>query len=544
MKLARVSAYAALVVVTWVALAAWSVMSPVGASPDEDYHLAMIYCAAGDAECVAEGTREGPCYTMRLDLSASCSDWQVRTTPETDGIITSHYPPFYYRVMSVFVVDNLADTTLNVRLANSSIAVGMLALSLALTAKRLRPAALLSWPVAMVPLAVYFVTSVNPSSWVIIGFAAIWGPLVSFLSTDERSGPQWSLPTHSLRTVSQVGFVLLAAFIALAGRTEGALFLPLLVGAVALITAPWPLTRITRATWLRWLLPTALVGLSAVFLLLFARTKATRVGGITAVEPAEPNYAGWEVVQHTINSFIGALGVPGVPGAALGSYDVPVPAMAAVAATVAYGGATLVGLGVMFGRKALGLGFLVGSAVVITAVLWSRENWEYYQPRYFLPLTVLFLGLVLLPRAINRPDPKGKRPSLLAANSGQLLLILGAAAVANSVAMLSTIQRFLDGVTWQPSRDPVNQYSVAVDPSRLASTASPDWWWLTWPLDPWQTWVIGTAAFLATVTLVFVLLRSDASTQQIPPAPRSDISGDVTAKSRFDIGDSDLRPTQ
>ncbi len=28
-----------------VALAAWAVASPVGASPDEDYHLAMLYCA-------------------------------------------------------------------------------------------------------------------------------------------------------------------------------------------------------------------------------------------------------------------------------------------------------------------------------------------------------------------------------------------------------------------------------------------------------------------------------------------------------------------
>jgi len=31
-----------------VALGAWSVASPVGASPDEDYHLVSIWCSHGE----------------------------------------------------------------------------------------------------------------------------------------------------------------------------------------------------------------------------------------------------------------------------------------------------------------------------------------------------------------------------------------------------------------------------------------------------------------------------------------------------------------
>jgi hypothetical protein len=391
---------------------------------------------------------------------------------------------------------------------------------------------LLSWPVAMVPLAIYFVASVNPSAWVIVGFATIWAPLLSFLTTHADDGPQWDFPRKALVSAARVVFVLIAAFIGLAGRTEGALFLPMLVGTVAILALPWPLSRVTGATLRRWLLPAAIVTLSAIFLLVFARTKATRVSDAVPEEPGSPNYEGWEVVQHTINSFIGALGLPGVPGASLGSYDVPVPAIAAVAATVGYAGAALVGLGVMFGRKAFALTFLAASSLAVTAVLWSRENWEYYQPRYFLPLTVLFLGILLVPRAINRPDPTSRRPSLLAANSGQLILVLASAALAYSVAMLSTIQRFIDGARWQPSRDPVNQFAPAVDPSLLERTPNPTWWWQGWGLDPWQTWVTGSAAYVVTVTLVYVILRSSTSTQQIPPGPTHDVSGNVTLGSR------------
>jgi hypothetical protein len=67
-----------------VALGAWAYASPMGSSPDDNFHLTSIWCgqASPDAIC-AEGdsavTRtvpaillEAPCYAYKPELSAEC----------------------------------------------------------------------------------------------------------------------------------------------------------------------------------------------------------------------------------------------------------------------------------------------------------------------------------------------------------------------------------------------------------------------------------------------------------------------------------------
>lgn len=519
MKTAKVGATVALAGLLWVALAAWALMSPVGAAPDDDYHLAMIYCAAGEAECLPEGQREGPCFTMRPELPADCSDWGARTLPETDGINTEHYPPFYYRAMSPLTGSTLADTTVAVRLANVTLAVAMMLGSLALTAPRLRRALAFSWPIAAVPLGMYFIASTNPSAWVIIGFAALWGPLLTHVTRPGGAGATWAASHSSGVTATRVGFVLLAGFVAMAGRTEGALFMPLVVAALGVFALPGSLKAAPSGWWRALVLPMVLVGLAALFLWLYARPKAEAInpGGGQSGE----TYAGWEVVQHTVNSFLGPLGLPGVPGSGLGTYDVPVPAFAAALIVAAYGAAALFGLAVMYGRKALALTVFGSGAVTITAVLWSRENWEYFQPRYFLPLSFVWLGLLLLARPeipsaaqdgqpatpVDSRGPGTAHAAAMAPTSLQSALMLSAVALANSVAMLSTIQRFQRGVLPQPSRDPLTPSAPAINPTELAQSAPPEWWWPSVPLDPLTVWTSGSLAFGLALILVWSLQR-------------------------------------
>lgn len=516
MKTARLGATIALAGLLWVALAAWALMSPVGAAPDDDYHLAMIYCAAGEADCVPEGQREGPCFTMRPEVPASCSDWGSRTLPETDGINTEHYPPFYYLAMSPLTGPTLADTTVSVRLANVTLAVVMMLGSVALTAPRLRRSLAFSWPIAAVPLGMYFIASTNPSAWAIIGFAAIWGPLLTHLTAPGGAGSHWAAPHTRGVTIARWAFVLLAAFVAVAGRTEGALFLPLVVAALAVFALPGSLKGNPSGWWRRLLLPLVLVGLAVVFLWLYARPKAETVnpGGGQVGD----NYTGWAVVQHTVNSFLGTVGMPGVPGSGLGTYDVPVPALAAVLIVFAYGAAALFGLGSIYGRKAVALTVFGSGAVTATAVLWSRENWEYFQPRYFLPLSFVWLGLLLLPW----PDTLADRSESPAAAPGmardfqaranrptslQSGLILAAVGLANALAMLSTIQRFQRGVVPQPSRDPLTPAAPTISPSELAGSAIPNWWWPSIPLDPLTVWTSGSVAWALGLILVWSLQR-------------------------------------
>ena len=500
MSKVRLTAALTAALLMWVALAAWAFSSPVGASPDDDYHLAMVYCAAGEAECVLEGEREGACFTMRPGVAAECSDWGGRTIPDTDGIATDHYPPFYYRAMAPLVGQTLAETTIAMRLANVTLAVAMFVGALALSAPALRRAMTWSWLLAAVPMGVYFIASMNPSAWVIIGFAALWGPLLTHLTAHGGAGAAWASPTSTAARATRVVFVLLASLIALAGRTEGALFLPLIAAALAVFALPSRRSDWRSEAWRRLLLPGVLVALSALFLWLFARPKAGNLAG--EVDAGEQAYRGWEVVQHTVNSFLGTLGMPGVPGASLGTYDVPVPALAAALTVGALIAAAIWGLSTMYGRKAVSLTLLASAAFTLTAVLWSRETWEYFQPRYFVPLTVVLVGLVLLPRADNTPG--AARTTL----TGLVLpASLIAVTVSNSLAMLSTIQRFIRGVQPQPSRDPLTQQAPAIDPGELANGPAPAWWWNSVPWDPFTVWVLGSVAFALASAVIWWLLR-------------------------------------
>ena len=439
----------------------------------------------------------------------------------------------------MFVGDTLATSTLHIRLANSLLAVAMALGSIALTARPLRRAVALSWLVVSVPMAMFFIASINPNSWSIIGIAALWGPLLSLLTAPGGGGATFGAGVSMRVALARIGFIVLAAFISVAGRTEGALFLPIIAVTLAVFAIPrHPLAE--RRSLARLVVPATPLVLSILFLVLFAGSKAG-VSPSGAAVPGEP-YRGWNVVQHTLNSMLGHLGIPGIPGATLGIYDVPVPAIAAVAAVAAAGGVVLLGLGVMYGRKALALALYVSLVFALIAVLWSRVPWEYYQPRYFIPLAFVGVGLCLLPRSLgetyDRPlsrladgdevagdavdgDEVAFAEGGFAEGTGhaadsapvitrlQLLVVVLAVAVANSATLMSTLIRYVRGVIAQPSRDPLNVLAPSIDPAELAGRNLPVWWPPQVLLGPLGVWIAGSLTFTGAVLLVWWWLSRD-----------------------------------
>ena len=500
----------AVAVLLFLSLAAWVVSSPVGSSPDDDYHLAMTYCAADAAECTDAGARVGYCFAMQPLVSADCSLTGTQTVPRAEGVVQGHYPPFYYAYASVFVGDTLATSTLHIRLANSLLAVAMALGSIALTARPLRRAVALSWLVVSVPMAMFFIASINPNSWSIVGIAALWGPLLSLLTAPGGGGATFGHGLGVRAAVARIVFIVLAAFISVAGRTEGALFLPIIAVTLAVFAIPrHPLSE--RRLLARLVVPATPLLLSILFLVLFAGSKA----GVTpsaAAASGEP-YRGWNVVQHALNSMLGHLGMPGIPGATLGIYDVPVPAIAAVAAVAAAGGVVLLGLGVMYGRKALALALYVSLVFALIAVLWSRVPWEYYQPRYFIPLAFVGVGLCLLPRPTDGPlegdEVEGDAAAVPVITRLQLLVVVLAVAVANSATLMSTLIRYVRGVIAQPTRDPLNALAPSIDPAELAGRDLPVWWPPQVLLGPLGVWIAGSLTFTGAVLLVWWWLTRD-----------------------------------
>src|SRR5262245_53254713 len=81
-RTARLKAWGALAVL--LALGCWALASPVGASPDEDFHLGSIWCAQGieagrceqgptaQSRLVPADVARATCYAFKPETSAAC----------------------------------------------------------------------------------------------------------------------------------------------------------------------------------------------------------------------------------------------------------------------------------------------------------------------------------------------------------------------------------------------------------------------------------------------------------------------------------------
>jgi len=69
----------------FLACASWAITSPVGSAPDDDFHLASIWCAAGDERCQLDSSnpdvrlvprnvaQAADCYRYEAAATADCA---------------------------------------------------------------------------------------------------------------------------------------------------------------------------------------------------------------------------------------------------------------------------------------------------------------------------------------------------------------------------------------------------------------------------------------------------------------------------------------
>src|SRR5262249_39476838 len=60
----------------FVAFGGWAVASPVGSSPDEDYHLVSVWCSHGERAGICESPTADSAVVPAALLSASCFKFQ------------------------------------------------------------------------------------------------------------------------------------------------------------------------------------------------------------------------------------------------------------------------------------------------------------------------------------------------------------------------------------------------------------------------------------------------------------------------------------
>jgi len=506
-----------------VAGMAWAISSPIGSSPDEDYHLASVWCPppAEDNGCVVTNVGnyrflttparlvDAPiCYAFHADQSGACI-WAIPAGKVVQSVRfdSGGYPGGFYHVMHIFATGDPYAAVYRIRAANVGIAVALGAL-LVLGANR-PTRRILAYAVAStyVPMGMFIVPAANPSSWALIGLTTTAFALHSYWISETRS-----------RVIFNGVLMAVGVALAASARTDAAMYAVLAAIAVTCVHY-----RAVRRHPLRLILP-GVVPVVGFIVYRMSTQAVLALGGDLGTQ--EPTSGGWGLLlRNLINSPLVLLGNEGL--SALGWLDTPMPPivfvpMLVVCAFLVMAGVgrltwmkSLVTFGGMFAVVAIPLYILQVSRVIVT---------QGVQPRYILPLLPV-VSLVLLTG--YRPS-QAVRLSLPAAWIAWALVSL-----ANSVALLVNIRR----------------YTTGLDGPMLPGPSVE--WWSTDRIGPMATWIIGSLAFAVAAWMIVrlssgpdapVSVASPADHQAIEPASLSADEPALAPASQ--VADAELIPVQ
>ncbi len=471
----------------FLSLAAWVFASPVSSSPDDDFHLASIWCAEGTRSFACEpgdtaGSREVPeavvegqsCFAYDPSKSAGCQTPLLAQTavPDTQtdrGSFSNNYPPVFYATMGLLVTPNVAVSVILMRFLTVLLFCGIAAgLFIALPRHRRAPL-IWGWALTVVPLGMFLLASNNPSSWAIIGLGSGWISLMGYLETTGR------------RKIVLGALTALSVVMAGGARADAAVYSVIAMGAVVILTF-----RRDRPYLLSLILPAALA-LVAFLLFVTAGQSAVVGSGLhdstTTPVPTTPgkviSLLGFNLL-NVPDLWAGIFG-----GWALGWLDTALPAVVGGAGIIAFLVATTVGIGREWVRKILVVSLLVLAIWLIPTyvlVVGGQEVGDSVQPRYLLPLMIVLAGVAML---VQRDRP-------LRFGRFQVLIIAVALFVSNTVALQTNIRRYVTGA---------NHPGFDLDTGR-------QWWWGGVPFTPMVDWAVGSIAFgLLVLVLALAVLR-------------------------------------
>lgn len=468
-----------------VTFGAWALSSPVGASPDEDYHLASIWCGSGErdglcGEGSAADKREIPdkakkaiCYAHNPEKSAACQgeafeDSGFKLVDSKRVNSNGQYPSGYYFWSSFFASDNLVVSTIALRFTQALLFSGLAAAITLLLPRQNRPSLLGAIVITFVPLGMFLIPSINPSGWAIASGALLFPALVGYLTTMGR------------RSIALGALAIVAALLGLGARGDSAAYAVVAVLAALVITF-----KRSREYALRAILPVA-ISIAAVVTFVTAGQTGLALEGMTqkGFDSISPGKMLAENIFALPELYAGVLGqnFDSSDYAGLGWLDTPLPASVWALTTFVFAGVIFLAFRRFELRRAIALTGVALAAAVIPLYIHFQSHVPIgyqVQPRYVMPLLVLFAAVAL------SPSPQGtvvldRLPKFTQIQFWIVVLLLS---VANSVALFINMRRYVS-----PGNFNLN---------------NADWWWRAAP-QPMTVWFVGSLAF---AVLVFFLMR-------------------------------------
>lgn len=468
----RRTAAIAIPILLFISLLAWAFASPVGSSPDDNFHLPSIWCGLGEREGVCEESGDpdtrlvprsvttAPCFAFKPEKSAEC--WNPdndRMTEATWMNAAGLYPPLFYTTMGVFVGEDISTSVLAMRVFNSALVIGLLTVVFFALPWKARPALLISTLAAAVPLGMFLIASTNPSSWAFASAATVWVCLYGATQTTGR------------RQIVLGALAVFGAILGAGARADAAIYSMFAVLVAAILGA-----RRSRSMIVPAVAGAAVAAVSAAFYLAAGQSSALATG----LPTDNPPLSGSQHIANLTNVPDLWMGVFG--GWGLGWLDTMTPAAVSVLALGVFAAALFIGIHHLTARRAVAVALAFAALWLVPFFLLAQSRaviGSEVQPRYLLPLIVILLGTAsLTSRAIR--EWRGPR-SLVAglALSGSMSLAL---------------------------HDNIRRYTVGAGGNALDPGAGAEWWWSAAP-SPLTVWLVGSVAFTAVFAILWLLIR-------------------------------------
>ena len=480
----------------FMTLAAWSMGSAVGGSPDEDYVLTSIWCGTegNPPYCRKDPDRANAmilpimaaepslCFRqLGQDYSAKCQEDIYGQEISTDFYNSANlYPDTYFRVIRSFVGADVEPSVVKMRLFNSFLAAILIVTASAFVWNK-NSDFLLAWLAVIAPVSSYFIASVNTSSWNLTGVTVF---AVSFKSAlKNRKKPKLCMPSAAM--------ALFAVWFTNASRYEGKYVILLI--AVAILYSEFEPKRF-KLTKKSILIGSAILPVIYLIFKYFSETynqvsifNDQRVEVSEGITTTANNLLVNNIITlpRFITGFFGSWG--------LGWFELEITSTVWLFTLQAFLLIIVFSLRKSrnFHRRIFGALF----AIMCIAILYANQQrfakvGEYIQPRYFLPF---FLGIVII-AAANKTE---RYPNSL------VITVAILATISNSIALRDTIRRYTTGQDVFISKSLNNPI---------------EWWWQFGP-QPETVWLTGTLAFAALWALLIYDRNKEELNAPNSPAP-------------------------
>lgn len=458
-------------------LLSWAVASPIGSSPDDDFHLPSAWCARGELSSLCKLTEDkqhamvppiiafaSTCYKFKPGMSGACQNDLIQSESAFDGVTNRFnqglYPKLYFSTMYYLAEPDFVSSILSMRMLNVLIFCTLLTAIFILSSAELRVNLVWNWLVCSVPLSIFFIASNNPTSWTIIGIGCLFVSILGYLQSFR-----WQKFGLALTTM-------VSSLLAMGSRADGAIYVILVIITVNIITLKRIPSFVDKDVWFQ------LVISATAFLFFFSSTQG-QIVAVSGMDVVGMSHDVASVFWHNLSSipdlWVGAMGY-----ARLGWLDTPMSLTVLVGTQTALFAMIYHNADCMWQRKKVAALFVLFMIVFIP--MWVLMKGMlllpfYVQPRYILPLIYLLVAVILL-RDGTKPVPISRFTTLT---------VTCALGLAHSLALHISIRRYvtgLDVVDWNLDR-------------------KMEWW--EWDMvSPMTVWII---ASLSGFWLVFTLMH-------------------------------------